>query len=109
MPFIVLNKHRRFLAAQPKGEALPEEAKAIWNITQHPACLAQRRTVLPKREICIVIPRSDVSALEPKKIWERDCEKEEKNFGSAMPCPAAHLRKLCSGCRPGPEQGPPVR
>jgi hypothetical protein len=43
---------RRFFRG---GEALPEEANAILIITQQPACLAQRRTGLPKKEKSFVL------------------------------------------------------
>ena len=37
------------LSSAAEGEALPEEARAILIITRQPACLAQRRTGLPKK------------------------------------------------------------
>jgi hypothetical protein len=44
------------LSSAAEGEALREEAKVVSIIAQPPACLAQRRTGLPKKEH--LLPRS---------------------------------------------------
>jgi hypothetical protein len=49
------NKKRQKSSAA-EGEALQEFEEAIQNIAQHHACLAQRGTGLPKKEILLLIP-----------------------------------------------------
>ena len=49
------NKNRQKSSAA-EGETLQEFEEAIQNIAQHHACLAQRGTGLPKKEILLLIP-----------------------------------------------------